>query len=184
MSGTKELPAASKTLITSTELRICAESPAHHADAIEALFDRTFGPGHFAKTAERLREYNHSLPEFNRIALTPDGDIAGVCRVWPIWIETGGKALFFGPVAVAPGHRGEKLGLAVTRASIDAAVAAGWNFGVLIGHPGYFGEIGFEPTPNRFTFPGPQDQARVMSLALNSVGTNDYSGRVSAHPIY
>ena len=44
-------------------LQIIPETPAIHADAIETLFDATFGPGHFAKTAERLREYSRSLPE-------------------------------------------------------------------------------------------------------------------------
>ena len=43
-------------------LQIVPETPELHAEAIEDLFDRTFGPGHFAKTAERLREYSRSLP--------------------------------------------------------------------------------------------------------------------------
>ena len=64
-------------------LEIIPENPALHADAIESLFDRTFGPGHFAKTAERLREFSVSLPGISRVAVL-DGEIVGVCRVWPI----------------------------------------------------------------------------------------------------
>ena len=55
-------------------LQIVPETPELHADAIEDLFARTFGSGHFAKTAERLREYSHSLPEVNRVAVL-DGNV-------------------------------------------------------------------------------------------------------------
>lgn len=187
MSGTKDLPAHSKPSIQTItrqdpDLSIVPETPALHAEAIEALFDRTFGPGHFAKTAERLREYSRSIPELNHVALTSSGELVAVCRVWPIWIETGGPALFFGPVAVARSHRGDRLGLTVTKAALAAAKAAGWHLAVLIGHPEYFGEIGFTPVPGQFAFPGPQDQSRVM---IQTLAENDktYSGRVVGWPL-
>ncbi|MCA8901492.1 MAG: N-acetyltransferase [Hyphomonas sp.] len=144
-------------------LEIIAENPALHAEAIEDLFDRTFGPGHFAKTAERLREYSVSLPEVSRVAVL-DGKVIGVCRVWPLSVGPArDKALFYGPVAVAPSHRGSRLGLTVTGEALEAGTAAGWPAAILIGAPSYFGEIGFTVTPkNQLIFPGPQDQARVM----------------------
>ena len=144
-------------------IEIVAENPARHAEAIEALFDRTFGPGHFAKTAERLREYSASVPEVNRVAIL-DGEVIAVCRVWPLVVgEARHRALFYGPVAVAPDHRGDQLGLRVTEAALEAGTQAGWPAAVLIGAPAYFGRIGFAVTPRgRLTFPGPQDQARVM----------------------
>ncbi|MGB3627557.1 MAG: N-acetyltransferase, partial [Henriciella sp.] len=64
-------------------LEILPETPVRHADAIENLFDATFGPGHFAKTAERLREYSASIPDINRVAVL-DGEVIAVCRVWPL----------------------------------------------------------------------------------------------------
>ncbi|MEC7288822.1 MAG: N-acetyltransferase, partial [Pseudomonadota bacterium] len=64
-------------------IEIIPESPDLHADAIEALYDRTFGPGHFAKTAERLREGNQSRLDLTRIAVK-DGAVIGVCRMWPV----------------------------------------------------------------------------------------------------
>jgi predicted N-acetyltransferase YhbS len=144
-------------------LQIVPETPELHAEAIEDLFDRTFGPGHFAKTAERLREYSRSLPEINRVAVL-DGQVIAVCRVWPLIVGPNrDKALFYGPVAVAPSHRGSRLGLTVTGEALEAGKAAGWPAAILIGAPKYFGEIGFTVTPkNQLTFPGPQDQARVM----------------------
>jgi len=144
-------------------LQIVPETPELHADAIEDLFARTFGSGHFAKTAERLREYSHSLPEVNRVAVL-DGKVIAVCRVWPLKVgPSRDRALFYGPVAVRPSHRGSRLGLAVTGEALEAGKAAGWPAAILIGAPAYFGEIGFTVTPHgRLTFPGPQDQTRVM----------------------
>ncbi|WP_370234933.1 MULTISPECIES: GNAT family N-acetyltransferase [Henriciella] len=144
-------------------LQIIPETPELHAEAIEDLFDRTFGPGHFAKTAERLREHSASIPEVNRVAVL-DGEVVGVCRVWPLVVGPARmKALFYGPVAVARSHRGDRLGLTITGEALEAGKAAGWPAAVLIGAPAYFGEIGFVVTPRgRLTFPGPQDQTRVM----------------------
>jgi len=144
-------------------IEIVPETPALHADAIEDLFDRTFGPGHFAKTAERLREYSASLPAINRVAVE-DGRVIGVCRVWPLVVgEARAPALFYGPVAVDPAYRGQFLSLRITEAALDAGRAAGWPAAILIGAHSLFGKAGFVVAPkNRLTFPSPQDQGRVM----------------------
>lgn len=144
-------------------IEIVPENPSLHAEAIEALFDRTFGPGHFAKTAERLREYSRSLPEINRVALD-DGKVIGVCRVWPLVVGPSRMpALFYGPVAVDPAYRGNFLSLKITEAALDAGKDAGWPAAILIGAHSLFGKAGFTVTPRgRLTFPGPQDQSRVM----------------------
>lgn len=144
-------------------IEIIPETPDQHAAAIEALYDRTFGPGHFAKTAERLREGNTSLPEINRVAVS-DGRVIGVCRVWPIIVGAANTpSVFIGPVAVDPGFQGQRLGLSITGEALEAATKAGWGAAIIIGAPVYFGELGFEQIDAaRFTFPGPQDMARVM----------------------
>ena len=50
-----------------------------------------------------------------------------------------------------------------SRLRLEAATKAGWDAAVIIGAPGYFGELGFEQVaPDRLVFPGPQDMARVM----------------------
>lgn len=144
-------------------IEIVSENRALHAVAIEDLFDRTFGPGHFAKTAERLREFSGSLPDINRVALEA-GEVVGVCRVWPLVVgEARSRALFYGPVAVDPAHRGNFLSLRITEAALEAGKAAGWPAAVLIGAHSLFGKAGFIVAPkNRLSFPGPQDPARVM----------------------
>ena len=144
-------------------IEILPETPARHAAAIEALYDRTFGPGHFAKTAERLREGNASLPEMTRVAIA-DGEVIGVCRVWPIVVgDARTPALFIVPVAVSPDFQGQRLGLTVTGEALEAATKAGWGAAIIIGSTSYFGELGFRTVaPDRFVFPGPQDMSRVM----------------------
>jgi len=161
-------------------LQIVPETPELHADAVEDLFARTFGSGHFAKTAERLREYSHSLPEVNRVAVL-DGKVSAVCRVWPLKVgPSRDRALFDGPVAVGPSHRGSRLGLTVTGEALEAGKAAGWPAAILIGAPAYFGEIGFTVTPkHQLIFPGPQDPARVMVKSLAG-DASQLSGRVTA----
>lgn len=161
-------------------LEILPETPAQHAPAIEDLFDRTFGPGHFAKTAERLREYSASLPEINRVAVL-GGVVVGVCRVWPLVVgPSRDRALFFGPVAVARSHRGSRLGLSVTGEALEAGKAAGWPAAILIGAPDYFGEIGFNVTPKgQLSFDSPQDPARVMVRDLAG-DASALKGRVRA----
>jgi len=161
-------------------LQIVPETPELHADAIEDRFARTFGSGQFATTAERLREYSHSLPEVNRVAVL-DGKVIAVCRVWPLKVgPSRDRALFYGPVAVGPSHRGSRLGLTVTGEALEAGKAAGWPAAILIGAPAYFGEIGFTVTPkHQLIFPGPQDPARVMVKSLAG-DASQLSGRVTA----
>ena len=147
----------------SATIEIVPETPRLHAAAIEDLFDRTFGAGHFAKTAERLREYSRSLPEINRVAVE-NGRVIGVCRGWPLVVGPARvKGLFYGPVAVDPAHRGNFLSLRITEAALDAGRAAGWPAAILIGAHSLFGKAGFAIAPKgRLAFPGPQDPARVM----------------------
>ncbi len=143
------------------------EIPERDGRAIERLFDATFGAGHFAKTAERVREYSYSLPEITRVGLL-NGRLIAVCRVWPIFIG-GTPALFYGPIAVAPEYQGGKVGRSVTEASLEAGRASGHQWACLIGAPPYFGRVGFEVPPHgSVQFPGPQDQSRIMLKRLRA----------------
>ncbi|MEX2248597.1 MAG: N-acetyltransferase, partial [Parvibaculum sp.] len=49
-----------------------AERP-EHGPAIEALLDLSFGPGRYAKAAQRLREGNHPVPELCYVAFAGEG---------------------------------------------------------------------------------------------------------------
>jgi len=53
------------------------------APTIERLYDAAFGPGRFARTAERLREGNAPIADLCFIA-EEDGALAGSVRFWPV----------------------------------------------------------------------------------------------------
>ena len=149
-------------------IKIASETPALHSDAIEALYDRTFGPGHFAKTAERLREGSQSVASCSQVA-TLDERVVGVCRIWPIVIGVENvPAVFVGPLAVDQGFRGKTLGQDLTKQALQASKQEGWPLAVIVGAPRYFCEIGFEPVEKGHLYlPGPQDTARILYTALD-----------------
>ena len=126
------------------------------AAAVDALVLAAFGPGRFAKTAERLREQSRSAHGF---VIRSDGRIIGSVRLWPVRIGEA-PALFLGPIAVEAGSRREGMGAALVRACLDAADARGV---LLVGDPPYFGRFGFRPAPGA-RLPGPVDPRRVMWL--------------------
>ena len=138
--------------------RIEIESSADAA-AVEALVLAAFGPGRFAKTAERLRERTRIAAGF---VAREDGRIIGSVRLWAINID-GVPALFLGPIAVSAASRRAGLGADLVQACVDHAGDAGI---LLVGDLPYFGRFGFRPAPN-VRLPGPVDQHRVLWRGLD-----------------
>ena len=143
--------------MTATPL-IEAETPADAA-AIEAVTLAAFGPGRFAKTAERLRE---RAPLAAGFCLHEDGRLIGSVRLWSI-LTGEARSLFLGPIAVDKASRSTGLGGELVRACIDEARAMGLDGILLVGDPPYFSRFGFVPAPEA-VLPGPVDQRRVMWL--------------------
>ncbi len=144
-----------------------AIAPEGQADAAaaEALVERTFGPGRYAKAAERLREGNHFLPGLSFVA-RESGVLVGTVRMWPVRIGAT-PALLLGPIAVDAAARRRGLGLALAAGACEAAAKAGHGLVVLVGDLGFFEKIGFERlAPGRLRLPGPADPARVLVKAL------------------
>lgn len=142
--------------------RIEFETPTDAA-AVEALVLAAFGPGRFAKTAERLRERAGLAVGF---VCREGAEIVGTVRLWSIRIgET--PALFLGPIAVEGGSRRGGLGAALTEACLDWARGAGASGVLLVGDPGYFDRFGFATAPG-VAMPGPVDPRRVMWLGLSA----------------
>ena len=134
-------------------LRIEIETPADAA-AVEALVLAAFGPGRFAKTAERLRERARVAAGF---VAREDGRIIGAVRLWAIWVG-GEPALFLGPIAVSADSRRAGLGADLVQACVDHAGQTGI---LLVGDLPYFGRFGFRPAPE-VRLGGPVDQRRVL----------------------
>ena len=140
---------------TPAPLRIETESPGDAA-AVEALVLAAFGPGRFAKTAERLRERARIAAGF---VTREDGRIVGSVRLWSITIG-GEPALFLGPIAVAADSRKAGLGADLVQACLTFAAGTGQGV-LLVGDAPYFGRFGFTAVPG-VRMPGPVDPRRLL----------------------
>ncbi|GAW42524.1 hypothetical protein SH203_02941 [Brevundimonas sp. SH203] len=148
--------------------RIEAETPAD-AEGVDALVMAAFGPGRFAKTAERLRE--GSAPSAGFVAHL-EGRVIGSVQLWPVTVgET--PALFLGPIAVDAGRRSDGLGAELVSACLNhARTLAGQVGGVLlVGDRAYFERFGFVPASD-VVLPGPVDRRRVLWLATGVPGVS------------
>jgi len=146
--------------------------------ACDALVDAAFGPGRYAKTAERLREGNQARADLCFCAWG-EGALVGSVRLWPVRI--GGRAgLFLGPIAVERAWRKHGIGAALVEAACAAAAEAGDGLVLLVGDPPFFGPLGFEAVPaGRATLPGPVDPGRVLWRALRAGALDGVAGEVA-----
>jgi len=141
------------TLAPPAPTRIEIEASADAA-AVEALVLAAFGPGRFAKTAERLRERATVAAGF---LAREDARVIGSVRLWSIRVGHA-SALFLGPIAVATDSRRAGLGADLMQACLDHAGETGV---LLVGDLPYFGRFGFRSAPDA-RLPGPVDQRRVL----------------------
>jgi len=133
------------------------ETPFDRA-AVDAIVAAAFGPGRFAKTAERLREGSEALADCSFVA-REDGKVVGTVRLWPVVVgET--PLAFLGPIAVEGGRRREGLGAQLVERACAAAEATGLPGVLLVGDTPYFGRFGFVRADVRL--PGPVDARRVL----------------------
>ena len=142
---------------------------------VDALIERAFGPGRYAKTAERLREGNSIRADLSFVAVSA-GAVAGAVRLWPVLVgET--RGVFLGPIAVEGGWRKHGLGAALIETACAAAMAAEERFILLVGDMPLFGPHRFEVVPNgRVILPGPVDTRRVLWRTLTDEGLDDVAG--------
>ena len=137
---------------------------------VQALIERAFGPGRFAKAAERLREGNLANLDLSLVAWAGDQAV-GCVRMWPITVGEA-PALLLGPFAVEDAWRSRGLGGELVDRACRGAQAEGHDLVLLVGDESYFGRFGFTAVPpGQVTLPGPADGKRVLwrSLKGNSV---------------
>lgn len=147
------------------------------ATAVEALVMRAFGPGRFAKAAERLRERRAPLPDLSLVAWS-GGEAVGCVRQWAVTIGDR-PAILLGPFAVDEAWRSHGLGAALIERACEAAAEAGHALIVLVGDEPYFGPMGFSARPaSKVRMPGPVDQRRVLVRALKAGAGDGLEGLV------
>jgi predicted N-acetyltransferase YhbS len=155
---------------------LAAERP-EDCEAIDRLILRAFGPGRYAKAAERLREGRSPLLDLS-FAAWEDGRIIGCVRQWRVRVgET--PAILLGPFAVDPDYRSQGLGAALIVHACEAAAKAGHGLIVLVGDEPYFRPMGFSAAPN-VRMPGPVDQKRVLARPLRRGADLGLEGAVAA----
>ena len=153
-----------------------SERPADAA-LVDRLIEDAFGPGRFAKAAERLREGNRPDLDLSLVAWS-GGEAIGCVRLWPIHIGAT-PALLLGPFAVADSRRNRGLGGELIRRACDAAQAAGHGVVLLVGDDPFFTKLGFETvSPGRVTLPGPVNPRRLLWRALKPGAVDEVQGAV------
>lgn len=147
-------------------LAIAPEQTRDHVE-VDALVMAAFGPGRYAKTAERIRERAHLAAGFvARDGGQEDGGrLVGSVRLWSVEID-GMPALFLGPIAVAADDRRGGLGGDLVAACIDYARRCDIAGILLVGDLAYFQRFGFEPAPD-VRLNGPADPRRVLWLPIS-----------------
>jgi len=134
------------------------------AAAIDALVLAAFGPGRFAKTAERLREASALAAGFCAF----EGErLIGSVRLWSITVGEA-RSVFLGPIAVDAASRRGGLGAELVQACIDEARTMKLDGVLLVGDPPYFARFGFVAAPDA-NLSGPVDSRRVMWLPITEI---------------
>ena len=153
------------------------EERASDAAAIDALVERSFGPGRYAKSAYRLREGVDPVPSLSFVAIE-DADLHGSVRFWPVMVGHT-PALLLGPLAVDSERRGRGMGIQLMQRGIDEARAKGHRAVILVGDLPYYQRVGFQPIERgRVRMPGPVDLSRVLGLGLVSGALDALEGDV------
>jgi len=150
---------------------------ADDALAIERLYERTFGPGRFAKSAYRLRERMAHRPELSFTARIGTL-LVGSVRLTPVRIGAT-PALLLGPLTVEPPFRDRGIGYALIERALAEAKAKGHRLVLLVGDEPYYGKSGFKRIPKgRAAMPGPVDPARLLVRELAGGAFDGVSGAI------
>ncbi len=157
---------------------ICPEAP-DNAPAVDALLDKTFGPGRFAKTAYRLREDVQPIESLSLVARA-QGLLVGSIRFWPVVIgPSQAPALLLGPLAVEPELKGQGIGVGLMTQGLQAAKALGYEVVILVGDEPYYARVGFARVPaGQIRMPGPVDPARLLFVELKAKAFENSCGEI------
>jgi predicted N-acetyltransferase YhbS len=138
---------------------------AEDAIAIERLHERTFGPGRFVRSAQRIRERRDHILELSFTAWIGTL-LVGSVRVTPVRIGMT-PALLLGPLAVEVPFRGRGIARGLLDRTLSDARAVGHRLVVLVGDEPYYAASGFAAIPKgRVTMPGPVDPSRLLVAEL------------------
>lgn len=146
------------------DVRYLPETPDHDA-IVDAIAADAFGPGRFARAAERVRESAPHDRSLSFVAMLY-GEVVGSVRQTPILIGDR-PALMLGPLAVRPAYKRLGIGRTLMALTAEAARTAGESAIMLVGDRSYYLSLGYVPLPpGSVIMPGPVDPARILGMAL------------------
>lgn len=155
--------------------------PETAADAplIEALNDRAFGPGRFAKVSYAVREASLPRTDLGVVAFE-GGELIGSVRLSEVSLGDR-NVIFLGPLSVEASCRKRGLGAAMMRQAIAATRAAGAPGILLVGDLPLFAPHGFvRVPPGRVVTPRPVDPLKLLWLELADGDLDRVAGRLGA----
>lgn len=154
------------------------ENEAHDTE-IDEINAEAFGPGRFARAAQRIREQGGHDRNCSFVALE-DGAVIGSVRMTPVTAGEG-RAMLLGPLAVRPDHKNLGIGRKLMDLAIDAARQAHATPAViLVGDLPYYARAGFVRAGHgKVTFPGPVDPKRILVLSLCDGAADRLQGLVT-----
>jgi predicted N-acetyltransferase YhbS len=162
--------------MTDLSVTILTEKP-EDAPAIERLHERTFGPGRFVRTSERIRErigHELDLSYTARVGTLMVGSV----RLTRICIDET-PALLLGPLTIEPPFRDRGIGKAMMERALKDAKEKGYKLVVLVGDVPYYARVGFKRVPNgAIKMPGPADPARILAAELTDGALTGVTGVV------
>jgi predicted N-acetyltransferase YhbS len=150
------------------------------AASLTALLDLCFGPGRLARTAERLREGNSAVTDYDFCAHDAQSQLIGSISFWPLYIGQA-PAVLLGPLAVHPEHQGLGLGQQLMQIALQAVEATRFPFVLLVGDLPYYERVGFQVAPRAVRLPGPVDPTRLL-VKGDSALCADLTGLVRPAP--
>lgn len=163
--------------MTSTEILTRPERE-QDVEALNSLAARAFGPGRFARTAHRVREYARVVEELSQTAWAGD-ELAGSIRFCAIRIGARTDALLLGPLMVDAGWAGKGCGRALIEKGLELARARGFALVLLVGDLPYYERFGFRRVPpGQIVMPGPVDPLRLLGVELSPGALKNFEGTV------
>ncbi|MEQ9814730.1 MAG: N-acetyltransferase [Azospirillaceae bacterium] len=130
--------------MSSTTYTTSTERP-EDAAAIERICDDSFGgPERLTKRSYAYRQGVAPVDYLSFVVRDAAERPIATIRYWPVLVG-GAPALLLGPLAVRPDHQGLGHGRWLVRHTLDIAAWANHDLVLLVGDPGYYRRLGFEP---------------------------------------
>lgn len=143
---------------------------------------RAFGRAAEASLVDLLRMRDHAVLS---LVAVQKGSVLGHVLFSPITLDRPRpdlRGVGLAPVAVLPEYQGQGIGSRLIRAGLHLCRETGWNYVIVLGHPGYYPRFGFKPARNFSLGCIHGDGEAFMAMELKAGVLNGVAGRVSYLP--